>query len=412
MDKTSPSKPATRSLFLFQSLVLIAAGLWIYSPSFRGDWIWDDTILVADNETLRTWSGLGKIWFSAPSTDYWPITWTLLWIEWHLWGAHTLGFHLCSLALHLTSAFLIWRLFDKLGLRWGWLGALIFVVHPLVVESVAWISEIKNTLSLPFFLLSLISYIDADQGQTKRGYAWALIFYLVAMLCKSSAVMLPFVLLLYTWWRHGRITWLDGRRMLPYFAIALALGCITLYFQAVHYGESGVVTNRTFMERIIGASADIFFYLGKFAVPIDLLPQYPRWNLHPPSLHRIVTFPMLILMLGALWTCRKNRGRHLILGFGFFLINLLPVIGLVHMTWMNITWIADHLVYLPMIGLIGLTVAGLELVDRKLPPLVRPCLCAVIAVLLSLMATESHAYAAKWIDLKTLCTLQIKRDWD
>ena len=193
---TSSDRLTTRELVLLKATILVAVGLWIFSPAFNGDWIWDDSMLVKDNETLRSLAGLGRIWFAAPATDYWPLTWTLLWIEWHLWGAHTLGYHLCSVALHLTSAFLIWRLLDKLGLRWGWLGGLIFVVHPLVVESVAWISEIKNTLSLPFFLLSLNAYIDTDQGVGKRGYGRALLFYLLAMLCKSSVVMLPVVLAL------------------------------------------------------------------------------------------------------------------------------------------------------------------------------------------------------------------------
>ena len=409
---TSSGLLTAREKVLLQATILVAVGLWIFSPAFNGDWIWDDTTLVKDNETLRSLPGLGRIWFAAPATDYWPMTWTLLWIEWHLWGAHTLGYHLCSVALHLTSAFLIWRLLGKLGLRWGWLGGLIFVVHPLAVESVAWISEIKNTLSLPFFLLSLNAYIDADQAGEKRGYGRALLFYLLAMLCKSSVVMLPVVLLLYSWWRHGRITRLDGARMLPWFAIALVLGGVTLYFQTSHYTEIDVVRDRGILTRLIGAGAAIFFYLGKFIFPVDLLPIYPRWNLNPPSLSRLLTLPLLALTLAALWTKRETWGRHALLGVGFFLINLLPVIGLCRMTWMNISWVADHLVYLPMIGLIGCAVAGLEAMHRSLGRAARPCLFAAITALIVLMAGESHGYAGMFVNLKTLCTLTIKRDWD
>ena len=408
----SSSRLTPRQNALLKATILVVVGLWIFSPAFNGSWIWDDTTLVADNDTLRSLPGLGKIWFAAPSTDYWPMTWTLLWVEWHLWGAHTLGYHLCSVALHLTSAFLIWRLFDKLGLRWGWLGGLIFVAHPLVVESVAWICEIKNTLSLPFFLLSLIAYIDADQSGGKRGYGRALLFYLLAMLCKSSVIMLPFDLLLYSWWRHGRITWLDCRRMLPYFAIAIVLGCITLYFQTSHYTESEVVRDRSILARLIGAGGAIFFYLGKFIVPVDLAPIYPRWNLNPPSLSKLMTLPLLALTLAAIWTKRETWGRHALLGIGFFLINLLPVIGLCRMTWINVSWVADHLVYIPMIGLIGCAVAGLEAIHRGLSHAARPWLFAAIAALVLLMARESHWYAGMFVDLKTLRTLKVQRDWN
>ena len=408
----SSGRLTTREEVFLKATILVAVGLWIFSPAFNGDWIWDDSMLVKDNETLRSLPGLGRIWFAAPATDYWPLTWTLLWVEWHLWGAHTLGYHLCSVALHLTSAFLIWRLLDKLGLRWGWLGGLIFVVHPLVVESVAWISEIKNTLSLPFFLLSLNAYIDTDQGVGKRGYGRALLFYLLAMLSKSSVVMLPGVLLLYNWWRHGRITRLDIGRMLPWFAIALALGSVTLYFQASHYTESDVVRDRGIITRLIGAGAAIFFYLGKFILPVDLLPIYPRWNLNPPSPSWFLTLPLLALTLAALWTKRETWGRHALLGVGFFLINLLPVIGLCRMTWMNVSWVADHLVYLPMIGLIGCAVAVLEAMHRNATRAARPYLFVAITALIVLMAGESHGYAGMWVNLKTLCTLTIKRDWD
>jgi hypothetical protein len=403
---------APRVQWLLQAALLVAAGLWIFSPAFHGDWIWDDVTLIRDNPQLRSWAGLGQIWFAPPLTDYWPLTWTLLWIEWHIWGDHTLGYHLVSVALHLTSAFLLWRLLDKLSLRWGWLGGLVLVVHPLVVESVAWMSEIKNTLSLPFFLLSLLAYVEADQGEAKSGRARALFFYLLAMLCKSSAVMLPFDLLLYHYWRHGRLTWADARRMTPFFAIAVLLGGVTLYFQTVHFAEDAVVGNRGLLIRLVGASAAIFFYLGKFLVPVYLLPQYPRWNLHPPSLSRILTLPLLLLAFAALWTQRKTWGRHALLALSFFLINLLPVLGLCRMTWMNISWVADHLVYLPMIGLIGGAVAGLKTIHQQLGRSARLGLVAGIATLLVLMAIESHGYAAYFINLQKLCTLTVQRGWD
>jgi len=279
------------------------------------------------------------------------------------------------------------------------------------VESVAWISEIKNTFSTPFFLLSLDAYIDADQGRKGAGLR-SFLFYLLGMLSKSSGIMLPFVLLLYSWWRHGRVGWLEVRKMLPYFALALVLGFVTLHFQTIHYEEADVVKHRGIISRVVGASVAIFFYIGKFLLPINLIPIYPRWSLDPPSLQQLLTLPLLMLTLGALWLRRKTWGRHAILGIGFFLLNLLPVIGLCRMTWMNISWVADHLVYLPMIGLIGLAVAGLEAMARRLGQVARPCLIIAMIALPILLACESHGYAGKFVSIEMLQTLKVQRAWN
>ncbi len=175
--------------------------------------------------------------------DYWPLSWTVLWIEWRLWGNHPLGFHLMSLALHLFSGFLIWRLLERLGWREGWLGGLLFIVHPLAVESVAWISEIKNTLSLPFFLLSCHAYLDGEEDKKSRGYLRSVGYYLAAMLSKTSTVMLPLVLLLYSWSKSGKITRQSVIKVVPYLLIAVPLGLVTVYFQNNVIGISqGVIS--------------------------------------------------------------------------------------------------------------------------------------------------------------------------
>ena len=191
-------------------------GIWVYWPAFHGDWLWDDSSLIRDNTRLRSFYGLYEIWFSAPETDYWPLSWTLLWLEWHLWQDQTVGYHVASLGLHLISAFLIWRLLSKLGLRWGWIGGLLFVLHPLAVESVAWMSEIKNTLSLPLFLLSLEALIETDETNSPWAYGRSFLLYLAAMLAKTSVITLPFVFLLYCWWKRDRIAWSDFRKIIPF----------------------------------------------------------------------------------------------------------------------------------------------------------------------------------------------------
>ncbi|HEY4798393.1 MAG TPA: hypothetical protein VII99_04870, partial [Bacteroidia bacterium] len=308
---------------VLQTLVIVAAGLWIYWPALDGDWFFDDELITA-NSKLRSLQGLWQIWLAAPTDYYLPLTSTLLWIEWQLWGNEPLGYHLCNLALHILSGFLIWRLFNRLGLRWGWFGGFLFVIHPLAVESVAWVSEIKNTLSLPLFLLSFDAWLDAEEK--KSSYLRSVFFYLAAMLAKTSTIMLPLVILLYCWWRRGRITRQELIQTIPYFFIAVVLGLATVLLQSQRGVEFG-----GFATRLIGAGSAIFFYLGKFIFPATLMPIYPRWNLDTPSFLQVMALPTLVVLLFGFWTQRKGWGRHVLFGFGFFLLNLLPVLGLVRM---------------------------------------------------------------------------------
>ena len=386
---------------VLQALVIVAAGLWIYWPALHGGWLWDDDLLVTDNSNLRSLRGLWEIWLTTPSTDYWPLSWTLLWIEWHLWGNEPLGYHLSGLALHICSGLLIWRLFSRLGLRWGWLGGLLFVVHPLAVESVAWVSEIKNTLSLPFFLLSIDAWLDAEEKQSS-GYWRSIFYYLAAMLAKTSTVMLPLVLLLYCWWKRGHVTWQELKRMIPYAAIAVMLGLITVYFQNNGGQGDNPAELERFVARLIGTGTVIFFYLDKFFLPMNLLPIYPRWTLSPSS--QLVALPALAALLFGLWTHRGGWGRHALFGFGFFLLNLLPVLGLVKMRYLNISWVADHLAYVPMIGLVGVTVVALEQLHERLSsfPHVFGIGAMSIATVIWLLSWESHKHARLFNNSVTL----------
>jgi tetratricopeptide (TPR) repeat protein len=403
-----PAPPSPiRGRTLVQALVMVAATLWIYGPALHGAWLWDDDVLVTDNFSLRSLGGLGHIWFSSPLPD-WPLTSTMLWIEWHLWGNETLGYHLCSLALHICSGLLIWRVFNRLGLRLGWLGGLLFVIHPLAVESVAWISEIKNTLSLPFFLLSFDAWLDAEEKKPS-GYLRSILYFLAAMLAKTSTVMLPLVILLYCWWKRGRVTRQEIKRVFPHFAVALVLGLVSVYFQNTKQDYDPVELGG-FVTRSIGAGTALFFYLEKFILPIELLPIYPKWSLDPPSLLQALTIPALAGLLLGLWTQRKGWGRHALFGLGFFVLNLLPVLGLVKMQYLSISWVADHLVYLPIIGLIGLTVAGLGQIERQLPKFTRPYAIGTVAGVMALLAWESRSYASLFVNQETLWTYTLQHN--
>jgi len=409
--------PASLSwMLLAQVSVIVLAALGIYGCALSGDWLWDDDLLITDNYRMRSLHGLWEIWFASPTRDCWPLTSTLLWIEWRLWGMAPFGYHAVSLALHVTSAFLIWHLLRRLGLRWAWLAALLFVVHPLMVESVAWVAEIKNTFSLPFFLLACEAWLDAEEGKP-LAYPRSILLYLAAMLAKTSTVMLPAVLLLYCWWKRQTLTRRELVRMVPYAVIAAGLGAITVYVQDPAFSQSAEihiapVDLGTPGERLLRAGAAIFFYLGKFLLPVGLLPIYARSALDAPAGLEALAFPCLALLLAGLWLRRKSWGRHALFGLGFFLITILPVIGLARMKYFEIAWVADHLVYLPIIGLIALLVAGLESLAGRINLSLRPYGAIALAILALGLAGMSRAYVPRFASQKALWTYTVQGNPD
>lgn len=398
--ETGPSS-ADVMLMLRAALILVL-GFWIYWPALNGDWLWDDRDLVIDNALVHDPDGLWKIWFQPTCMfDFLPLKISVEWIEWRLWGDDTLGYHLVNVGLNLLSAFLLWRLLRKFGLRHAWLGALIFIVHPAMVESVAWMSELKNTLSLPFFLLAMGAWIDYDTHGKWKDYALALGLFLLALLGKPTMIMFPVVILLHAWWKRGRLGWADLRMSAPFFAVSLAVGLLTLWFLHRTVGEQAVVLGGL-MSRLACAGLSISFYFSKCVLPLGLMTIYPQWIVDPPSPIQFLPWPVLGGVLYFLWTQRAGWGRHALLGLGFFLINLAPFIGLNAGSYMNYTWVMDHVLYIPILGLIGLTVAGMEQVEAQLSTTLRRAGAALVAVVLAVMAWTSHGYAALYVDLETL----------
>ena len=410
-------------LFILQAALIVAAGYFVFSPSFHGDWLWDD-FEIRNNPTLHSGPGLGRIWFAPATADYYPLEATALWVQWHLWHENLLGYHLTTVGLHLLSAFLIWRLLKTLGARHAWLGGMLFAVHPLVVESVAWAAELKNTLSLPPLLMALDSYIRYDragegasaQAVHRRHFlVQSLLWFLAAMLCKTSVVMFPAVLLLYAWWRRGRIGWADLRATAAFFCVSLILGVVAIHFQITRAIHGWRLPPGGARSRIADAGLSIEFYLSKFACPRELMPIYPRWAVGPPSPVQFLPWLVLAAVLAWLWIKRSGWGRHAIFGLGWFLINIAPVLGFVPMAYQHIAPVADHLAYVPLIGLIGLAVAGLD--KWRGGPESAPrwwrsawvcCTCTAAAI--AVLALASRRYAGVFVNQETEWTYNLRHN--
>jgi Flp pilus assembly protein TadD len=400
---------------ILQASVITAAVLWIYWSALHGDWLWDDDVGITKNPMTQSPTGLWSIWFEPGNQpDYYPVKSSVQWIQWHLWGMDTLGYHLTNVLLHIVGALLVWRLLSKFKLRLAWLGGLIFAVHPVQVESVAWIAELKNTLSLPPCLLAMCAYIDYEEHGKLQDYFVALGLFLVAILCKLSVILFPLVILLYAWWRRGRIGWNDLKVSAPFFVVSLLLGLIIIgsgiWDQRFNQPGHEALPVGGPLARLVAAGLSLSFYFSKSFLPVGLLPIYPKWTVDPSL--PVQYLPWLVLggVIGWLWTKRHGWGRHALLGLGFFIINLAPCPGFIPdpTTDMAFTWVMDHFLYLPIIGLIGLVVAGLGRMENQFPSSFRFYGIGLLAVVLTLLAFASHSYAKLFINEETLWTYELR----
>jgi tetratricopeptide (TPR) repeat protein len=421
--------PAGRfEIWVLKILLIVFAGLLVYAPAFHGDWLWDDDQEITQNVVLPDPDGLVKIWRGDHGADYFPLKATVQWVYYRVLtstlgegeGANRTGWHVLNVALHLVNALLFWKVLARLGVRQAWLGGLIFSIHPILVESVAWVSELKNTLSLPFLMLAMLTWINFAERGRWGDYALTVFLYVLAILCKSSVVMFPCVLVLYAWWRSfqaeepeaaggrgvlSRRFWKEALASLPFFLISAAAAWVTIYFQHDRAIGSETIPVGGALSRTEIAGVSMWFYIWKTVFPFGLLPIYPRWE---PQLWMLLSWPAMAALIFALWLKRKTWGAHVLFGLGFFLVNLFPIIGFIKMSYMRITWAADHFLYLPALGLIGLAAAGLGLFYERSARHNQTLLAGFGAVVLAAMTIYSHSYAGVFANEYEMWTHTLK----
>jgi Flp pilus assembly protein TadD len=344
-------------------VLLAALTIFAYRPAWNGGFIWDDDVYIVNNELLTAPDGLRRIWLSLDSpSQYFPLVYTTFRIEHALWGVNPSGYHWVNLLLHVANALLVWRVLTRLNVPGAWLAGAIFALHPVQVESVAWITERKNVLMVFFFLLTLLAWIAFVDERTKRPwrfYGLALILYLLALSAKATACTLPAALFLTLWLQKKPINSKRIFEILPFLVLGTAMGFLAMWWERYHQGTSrAVLTFLSPIERVLVASRAIWFYLSKLIWPSDLTFIYPRWDIAPTHLLDYVWFAAGVVLCVAIYFARRYVGRSIEVAAAFFVATLSPVLGFIMLFTFRYTFVADHYQYLACIGPIALVSAG------------------------------------------------------
>ena len=380
---------------------LIAFVFIAYARVFNADFIWDDESHLTRNPCIVGPLGLKEIWTSARAV-YYPLVLTSFWTVHKFVGLSPWPYHLLNVLLHAGSAVLLWQILRQLNVRGAWLGAALWALHPVMVQSVAWVTELKNTQSGFLYLLSIFCFLKWDEkprmtrisridqegvdsparhslakaasapqgaavsqpplwhsGRRPSLFALSLFFFILATLSKPSVVMLPVVLFLCIWWRTGRTHRHDVLALAPFVIISALASVWTIFEQKFHAGATGTEWAQTWPDRLIIAGRAIWFYLAKLIWPHPLIFIYPRWEID--SSQATAYFPLFAALAGllGLWLNRARWSRAVFFAAAYYVVSLFPVLGFFSVYFFRYSFVSDHFQYLASMGPLALAAAGI-----------------------------------------------------
>lgn len=381
---------------------LVAAVFLTYQPAWHGQFLWDDDAHVTEPE-LQSWNGLYRIWFDVKATQqYYPLLHSAFWLQHKLWGDSPLGYHLVNIFLHATAALLVALILRKLAIPGAYFAAAIFALHPVHVESVAWITELKNTLSAVFYLGAAAIYLDFDRTRKNWLYETALALFMLGLLSKTVTATLPAALLVVFWWQRGRLSWRrDALPLVPFFVIGAAAGIFTAWVERTLIGADGEAFALTVVERGLIAGRAIWFYLGKLLWPAELIFIYPRWQIDQTAAWQYAFPAAALLLLGAAWAVRR-RSRAPLACLLLFIGTLFPVLGFCNVYPFIYSYVADHFQYLASLSVISLVAAGAALLLLRGGLRRRAIGYAVCLALLATLATLTWRQCRMYANVETL----------
>lgn len=356
--------------FKVGAICLVVLAAIVYIPSLGNGFIWDDNDNVAQKATLNGIGGLARIWTDPlANQQYYPITHTTFWIEHTLWDLDPLPYHVDNILLHALCAVLILAVLRRLAVPGAWLAAAFFVVHPVNVESVAWVTERKNVLSGVFFFASALAYLAyarigngpprKSDGRSSRGiYLTSLGLFLCALLSKTATCPLPLVLALVLWWKKDRLVWRDMYPLLPFFGAAAIMGLVTTLLEK-HLGASGSVWDLNLLEKALVAGRALWFYAAKVYWPTGIIFIYPRWTIDARTASQYLYPAAALALVGALWLLRRKIGKGPLVAVLSFVALVGPALGFLSIYFARYSFVQDHFQYFGTIALLTLAAFAL-----------------------------------------------------
>jgi protein O-mannosyl-transferase len=405
------------------ALALVAAVVVAYLPALSAGFIWNDDTYLTDNPTLDGAEGLRLIWANPRANEqYYPMVFSTFWAEKRLWGLHPFGYHLVNVLLHAASAMLLWWLLRRLGLPGAWLAAAVFALHPVCVESVAWVTERKNTLSLFLTLLAAHAYLASSDAwaaaseqrkrPTRPGPPWyrrpttlygaALASFTLALFTKTTASLLPPVLLVLAWWRKGRLRWADVRPLVPFLAIGFAFAWHTAWLEKTVVRASGVEWSLSLSGRVVLAGRVLAFYAGKLAWPADLAFIYQRWVIDPRAWAQWLPALVALVVLAAAWALRGRLGRGPLAGVLLLGGVVFPAMGFFNVYAMRYSYVADHFAYQAAAVFATVVVCGIATLPAGRQPVVRRAAVGLGVVVLAVLGVLTFRQSRVYHDHDTL----------
>jgi protein O-mannosyl-transferase len=402
------------------ALLLLLAVVAVYWPALHGDFLWDDDAHISANHTLNSLKGLRDIWFQPGATcQYYPLSFTGFWLGYQLWGLNPLGYHLVTLVLHGVASVLLWQVLKRLEVRGAWLAGAIFALHPVNVMSVAWMTELKNTLAGTLVLGAAWAYLRfarlgvyETKTASRTDWRWgllALAFFQLAMFAKTAVSFLPVTLLLLVWWKRGRITWRSAWPIPAMLGIVMGMGLLTLHIEQLH-GATGSDFQMGPLQRVLVSGRSFWFYLGKLCFPYPLTFIYERWKIDAGAWWQYV-YPLATLgLLAGLWLLRQRIGKGPFVALLHFYIatSLLVLIQVLYM--MRYTFVTDHWQYFGCMSVFALAAAGIAGALGRLGLWAKPSGATVIAALLLGLATLSRRQCAEYANAETLWRATLDRN--
>ncbi|MGZ4972008.1 MAG: tetratricopeptide repeat protein, partial [Limisphaerales bacterium] len=353
------------------AVVIFVAVIVAFWPALSGAFIWDDDAMLTGNPLIR--GPLRAYWFTTQPVDYFPLTYTSLWLEWRLWGLNPTGYHVTNVVLHALSCIILWRAFVRLNFPSAWLAAFLFALHPVTVESVAWIAERKNVLAMFFYSLTVWSFIRFAQSGKRTFYILSLSAFLLSLLAKTAAAGWPIIAFAIGWWILGNSTFSKQNHssrwdrftkctvwMLPFLVVALSLSVATVWFQYNRAIGDDTFHHHDFFTRIAAAGTAVWFYIGKALVPYPVMFFYPMWDINSHSLISFVPTIALVALFVILWMFRARWSSPYLFALGYFVLLLAPILGFFNIYFQRYSYVADHWQYFALPAITIMIAAGLN----------------------------------------------------